>query len=129
MKILVLDDHDGFRQEIIHILKKNGHVADGVETAEATIPLVESGEYDFVLTDYNMPVHDGLWFVEHVKKPSHTKFLMMTAQNNIYVVLEMMRAGGHGYIIKPFDEKSLLHHLDFYANDTESTLMASGGSR
>ena len=126
MKILVLDDHDGLRLEIAGILERNGHVADNTGSADDAIPLVEDGKYDFVLVDYSMPGHDGLWFMEHVKKPRHTKFIMMTAQENIYIALYMIRAGGHGYIIKPFDEKSLLHHLNFYANDTELSLMASG---
>lgn len=119
MKILVIDDHDGFRREVVSILENNGHVVNGVETAAVAIPLVERGDYDFVLVDYNMPVHDGIWFMRHVDKPKHTKILLMTAQENMYVSLLMVRAGGDGYIIKPFDEKKLLSTLDYYANKPE----------
>lgn len=115
MKILVIDDHTGFRNEIVSILKDYGHVVNDAETAEASIPLVERGEYDFVLVDYNMPVHDGLWFIKHVDKPKNTKILLMTAQNNMHVSLAMIKAGCDGYIIKPFDKKKLLSTLDFYA--------------
>jgi two-component system chemotaxis response regulator CheY len=126
MKVLVLDDHTGFRNEVVSLLEQNGHEADGVETALAAIPMVESGIYDFVLVDYNMPVHDGIWFMKNVQKPHHTKVLMMTAQTNIYIALSMIRAGGDGYIIKPFSEESLLHHLKFYSQDTELMLMSAG---
>ena len=119
MKILVIDDHDGFRNEVVSILKNNGHVVNDVEAAAAAIPLVERGDYDFVLVDYNMPIHDGIWFMRHVDKPQHTKILLMTAQENMYVSLLMLRAGGDGYIIKPFDEKKLLSNLDYYANKPE----------
>lgn len=120
MKILVIDDHAGFRNEVVSILKNNGHVVTDVEAAAAAIPLVERGDYDFVLVDYNMPVHDGLWFMRHVDKPQHTKVLLMTAQENMYVSLLMIRAGGDGYIIKPFDEKKLLSTLDYYAHKPEN---------
>jgi CheY-like chemotaxis protein len=119
MKILVIDDHDGFRNEVASILKNNGYEVTDVETAAAAIPLVERGDYDFVLVDYNMPVHDGLWFMKHVDKPPHTKILLMTAQENMYVSLLMIQAGADGYIIKPFDERKLLRNLDFYANKPE----------
>lgn len=119
MKIMVIDDHDGFRKEVVNILNDNGHVAHDVETAAAAIPSVERGDYDFVLVDYNMPVHDGLWFMKHVSKPRHTKILLMTAQDNMHVSLAMIRAGGDGYIIKPFDEKKLLNTLDYYARKPE----------
>ena len=119
MKILVIDDHDGFRSEVVSILKDNGHVVNDADAAATAIPLVERGDYDFVLVDYNMPVHDGIWFIQHVDKPQNTKILLMTAQNNMHVSLAMIRAGGDGYIIKPFDEKKLLGTLDFYARKTE----------
>ena len=121
MKILVIDDHDGFRNEVVNILRNNGNVVNDVDTAAAAIPLVERGDYDFVLVDYNMPVHDGIWFMKHVDKPQHTKILLMTAQENMYVSLLMIQAGGNGYIIKPFDERKLLSNLDYYAHKPEHT--------
>jgi two-component system chemotaxis response regulator CheY len=119
MKILVIDDHDGFRNEVVSVLRNNGHEVRDVETAAAAIPLVERGDFDFVLVDYNMPVHDGIWFMKHVDKPGHTKILLMTAQENMHVSLTMIKAGGDGYIIKPFDEEKLLRHLNYYARKPE----------
>jgi response regulator of citrate/malate metabolism len=66
-----------------------------------------------------MPVHDGIWFMKHVDKPKNTKILLMTAQENMYVALLMIRAGGDGYIIKPFDERKLLSNLDYYSHKPE----------
>ncbi len=118
MKILVLDDHDGFRHEVVSMLIEIGHDVEGVDTAIAAIPLVERRKYDFALIDYNMPVHDGMWFLQHVKKPPHTKFILMTAQHNLHITLAMLKAGCDGYIIKPFDEEYLQRHLEFYSQDS-----------
>lgn len=118
MRFLVLDDHDGFRDEMVSILERNGHQAEGVATADAAVPLVETGQYDMVLVDYSMPEHDGAWFMKHANRPRSTKALLVTAHVNRQMIETMFNAGVSGYIIKPFDEEELLHHLAFYTDET-----------
>jgi len=115
MKILVLDDHRGFREAIESILTRHGHDVVGVESAEKAIPLVENGDYDFVLVDYQMPEHDGIWFMQHVQRPRRTKAILATAIVNRQIIDAMFKAGASGYLIKPFDEDDLLMHLRFYS--------------
>ncbi len=120
MKILVLDDHDGFRDEVVEILSRNGHQADGIARAPAAIPLVESGEYDLVFVDYNMPEHDGIWFMQSVKRPQRTKALLVTAHVNREMIRVMFRLGISGYIIKPFDEQAVMRQLDLYTGPSRA---------
>ena len=114
MKILVLDDHKGFRDEVVAMLTRNGHNAQGVDNAANAVPLVESGEYDLTLVDYYMPEHDGIWFMQNVKWPRRTKAILVTAHLNTQVINMMFKMGASGYIIKPFDEEELMRHLDFH---------------
>ena len=114
MKILVLDDFDAFRHEIVDILIRNGHAADGAASAIEAIALVEGGDYDLVLADYNMPGHDGLWFMNNAKRPKKTKVLLITAHVNRDIIDAMFKSGAAGYIIKPFDEADLLHNIGFH---------------
>jgi len=116
MQVLVIDDYTPLRNELIAILLRNGIEADGASSAQEAIPLVEQGHYDFVLVDYQMPEHDGLWFMQTVKRPAATKVLLITAQVDRDNIDNMFKAGVSGYIIKPFDEEDLLHHLGFHAN-------------
>jgi CheY-like chemotaxis protein len=115
MRILVLDDHDAFRDEVIGILTRNGHEAQGVATAPAAIPLVENGHFDIVLVDYSMPQHDGIWFMRTVHRPKRTKAILVTAHVNREMIVSMFNAGISGYIIKPFDEDGLMRNLKAYA--------------
>lgn len=91
MKILVLDDHDGFREEVLGMLSRNHHEGVGVGNVDAAIPLAESGAFDFVLVDYSMPARDGIWFMNHVKLPRKTKALLVTG----HVYREMIGACSH----------------------------------
>lgn len=115
MKILVLDDHAAFRDEVVKMLIRNGHEAHGVSMAASAVTLIEDGDYDFVLVDYNMPIHDGLWFMKNLKQPCRTKALLVTAHVNPQVISAMLKSGASGYLIKPFDEEDLLRHLEFHS--------------
>jgi two-component system chemotaxis response regulator CheY len=114
MKILVLDDFDDFRNEIVEILVRNGHTADGAASATEAVARIENGDYDLVLADYNMPEHDGLWFMKNVKRARSTKVLLITAHVDRGIIDEMFRSGAAGYIIKPFEEAELLQHIGFH---------------
>lgn len=112
----MLDDHEGFRREMVEILTRNGHEADGVGRAQDAIPLVESGSYDFVFVDYQMPEHDGLWFMKSITLPRRTKALLVTAHVSTTLINTMFQVGASGYIIKPFEEDDILRHLEFHSH-------------
>jgi CheY-like chemotaxis protein len=116
MKVLVLDDHLGLREEVVAMLARNGHDADGVDSAVAAVPLAETGRYDFILVDFAMPEHDGLWFMKNVRMPRRTKAILVTGHANRQLIDRMFRAGIAGYLIKPFEETDLIRHLDFHAH-------------
>jgi CheY-like chemotaxis protein len=115
VKIIILDDHKAFREQVVDILVRNGHEACGVADAADAIPLAESGVYDFILVDFNMPGHDGAWFMKNVKRPLRTKAILVTAHVRRPVIDMMFKAGVCGYLAKPFTEADLLRHLEFHA--------------
>ena len=123
MKILIVDDHEGMRQELQSILARHGHLANAVGSAGEAAPLIESGEYEVVLLDYRMPEHDGLWLMKNVGLPPRTKVLLITAHVDRRVIDEMFRAGAVGYIIKPFDEADLLRHIEFHSGGFQEPRM------
>jgi CheY-like chemotaxis protein len=116
VKIIVLDDHDEFRELVMAMLTRNGHEACGVANAVDAIPLAESGVYDFILVDFAMPEHDGIWFMKNVKRPLRTKALMVTGQVNQQAMETMFKVGICGYLIKPFTEEDLLRNLEFHSS-------------
>ncbi|MBN1270218.1 MAG: response regulator [Kiritimatiellae bacterium] len=127
MRILVIDDHQGVRDEIRRILMQNGHDADAVGSADAAIPLIETGNYDFALLDYQMPEHDGLWLMRNTRIPPRTKVVLVTIHTNHLLISEMFKAGVVGYLIKPFDEDDLLRHLAYHSNRHEGPAAQAPG--
>ena len=116
MRVLIIDDHKGMRDELRRMLTQHGHEADDMESASEAIPLAETGNYDIILLDYQMPENDGLWFLRNARIPHHTKVLLVTSHTEPRLITEMFRAGAAGYLIKPFDEDDLLRNVAFYTN-------------
>ena len=115
MKILVIDDDTRLLSEIGIILKRNGYTVDCIDNADDAISILESNSYDFVLVDYRMPEHDGLWFLQNASLPKHTKSLLVTSYADRDMIRQMFREGISGYVMKPFDEDQLLTHLKFHS--------------
>ncbi|MEI6808567.1 MAG: response regulator [bacterium] len=120
MRILVLDDNEPLRIALSDILTSFSHEVDTTEDARAAIKLVETTDYDFILVDYKMPVNDGIWFMKNVKLNRRTKVLLMTAFVDNDVISEMFKLGAVGYMIKPFDAKELIRHIDFHSGQQPS---------
>lgn len=120
MRVLVLDDHKAFRDEVLDMLTRNNHEGVAADSAQTAIRLVRDGNFDFVLVDFSMPEHDGIWFLKQAKLPRHTKALLVTAHVNTTLIAQALKLGAVGYLIKPFEEADLLRHLAFHSKAAEA---------
>jgi CheY-like chemotaxis protein len=114
MRILVLDDE----QEIVDLIARmlcDMHAVEGVTDAARAIEMLKEKEYDFILVDYKMPEHDGIWFMQNAQLPRKTKALLLTGNLDRAMLGQMFRLGVSGYLIKPVDGEELLRHLDFHS--------------
>jgi CheY-like chemotaxis protein len=116
MRILILDDDWEFLEITAKILADAKHEVDCSNSAQKAIEMVAQKNYDFVLVDYKMPENDGIWFMKNVNLPRGTRALLITAFVNRDIINKMFAMGVSGYIIKPFSDEELLHHIQFYAN-------------
>jgi two-component system chemotaxis response regulator CheY len=120
MRALVVDDSRAMRAIVARALRKAGakeitEAADGVE-AVAYLEKVEQGGQlpDVALVDWNMPNMNGLELVKTVRRrPAWRRMaiMMVTTENEPGQVVRALAAGAHEYLIKPFDESSLLDKL------------------
>jgi two-component system chemotaxis response regulator CheY len=116
MKILVVDDFSTMRRIIKNLLRDLGYnntaEADDGKTA---LPVLQSGNFDFVITDWNMPGMSGLDLLKAVRadpKLASLPVLMVTAESKRDQIIEAAQAGVNGYIVKPFTAATLKEKLD-----------------
>lgn len=116
MKILVVDDFSTMRRIIKNLLRDLGFTniqeADDGNTA---LPMLQNGDFDFVVTDWNMPGMQGIDLLKEIRKDdglSHLPVLMVTAEAKREQIISAAQAGVNGYIVKPFTAVTLKEKLD-----------------
>ena len=111
MKILVVDDFSTMRRIIKNILKQIGFInIDEAENGGIALSKIGDGNYDFVISDWNMPEMTGIELLKMVRANEATKdlpFLMVTAEAKKENVVEAVKAGVNNYIVKPFTAEVL----------------------
>jgi two-component system chemotaxis response regulator CheY len=115
MKILVVDDFSTMRRIIKNLLKDLGFAniqeADDGSTA---LPMLQQGDFDFVVTDWNMPGMQGIDLLRAIRADAnlkHIPVLMVTAEAKKEQIIAAAQAGVNGYVIKPFTAATLKEKL------------------
>ena len=116
MKILVVDDFSTMRRIIKNLLRDlgfhNTHEADDGSTA---LPMLKEGDYDFLITDWNMPKVNGIDLLQQMRSDPNLNsipVLMVTAEAKRDQIIEAAQAGINGYIVKPFTANVLKEKMD-----------------
>jgi len=106
MKILVVDDFSTMRRIIRNILKQLGYSnIEEAEDGDAAFEKLKEADYDFVVTDWNMPNMTGLDLLKAIRtneRLKDLKVLLVTAEAEKENVVQAAQAGVNDYVVKPF---------------------------
>jgi len=115
---LVVDDFSTMRRIVTGLLKELEFTRMAeAEDGSAALKVLESGAaaITFVLTDWNMPVMDGLALLKKIRATpalAHLPVLMITAEAKKENIVEAAQAGADGYIVKPFNAATLKEKIE-----------------
>lgn len=140
LNYLVVDDLELMRAVTVNQLRGMGYekikvARNGAEALE----MLRAVKFDAVLSDWNMPVMNGLELLKAVRadaKLAKLPFLMITAEAERQRIEEVISAGVNGLLVKPYNAGSLQARLDRMLNPqaravpqpaTPSTAPASRG--
>lgn len=117
LKILVVDDFPTMRRIVKTLLKQNGfhNFVDAEDGEQGYRTLQEHGDFEMIISDWNMPNMTGLELLKTVRadaKFKHLPFLMVTAEAEKENIIEAVKAGVSNYIVKPFTGQALKEKLD-----------------
>jgi DNA-binding NarL/FixJ family response regulator len=102
IRVLVADDHTIVRSGIRHVLESEQDfevVGEAGSGAEA-LALATTLQPDVVVLDISMPDLSGLEVAARLRGSGTTRVLILSMHNNAEYVLESVRAGAHGYLLK-----------------------------
>lgn len=118
LNFLVVDDFSTMRRIIIGLLKELGHTrfteAEDGQIAYNILNVKGASGINFVVTDWNMPVMDGLQLLKSIRSTPHLRHLpvlMVTAEAKRENIIVAAESGADGYIVKPFTAQTLNEKL------------------
>lgn len=113
--ILVVEDEDITRDNLLHVLKKEGYKVDGAAEGDLALKLLQEKEYDVVLTDLCLTgqgrvsssgstvCEDGMSVLEAARSLSpDCEVLMLTGFATVETAVEAMNKGAYHYLAKPY---------------------------
>lgn len=149
LRLVVVDDHTLFRRGLVGLLEEMpgfqvvGQAGDGLQA----LPMIEQTNPDIVLLDLNMPNMDGIAMLRALKERKlPVRVMMLTISQNDTDLLDAIRAGADGYLLKntepdelrrailrvadgqgalsPEVTSSVLHALSHFNNQTAGPLLS-----
>lgn len=116
IKFLVVDDFSTMRRIVRNLLKELGFTnVDEAEDGKVALEKLQSGGFEFVVTDWNMPNMDGLTLLQNIRSSpalQHLPVLMVTAEAKKENIIAAAQAGASGYIVKPFTAGTMSEKLN-----------------
>lgn len=116
MRFLVVDDFSTMRRIVRNMLRGCGfsNVEEAENGADALAKL-KAGHFDFVVSDWNMPVMTGIELLKAVRADEALKsmpLLLVTAEAKREQIIEAAQAGVNGYVVKPFNAATFEEKLN-----------------
>ncbi|WP_460532613.1 response regulator [Chitinimonas naiadis] len=109
--ILVVDDFPTMRRIVINLLRELGFSRFiEAENGERALQVLNGQTVHAVLTDWNMPVMDGLELLKHIRASPILKdkpVMLVTAEAKRENIVVAAQAGADSYIVKPFNGETL----------------------
>lgn len=101
--ILIVDDEVEVGKAVKNILTSLGFNADFVGDGNGAVERLRNGDYNFLITDINMPDLNGIELIKIVSKENpETNIIAMTGYDKDYTYMDVINAGASDFIVKPF---------------------------
>ena len=110
MRILIAEDERITRMTLARQLQGWGHEVTATEDGEQAWERFTAGEFDIVITDWEMPRLSGVELVRRLreqKRAAYTYVILLTSRSDKVDVVQGIEAGADDYVAKPFDREEL----------------------
>ena len=111
-RLLVVDDEESLRITTAAILEREGYRVNTAASGEEAISLLESTEYDLVLTDLHMEGGDGLSVLSEIRRRAPlTISVVLTGFASVESAIAALQEGAYDYLVKPCDIDIMRHTI------------------
>jgi two-component system response regulator YesN len=115
LKVMIVDDEFYFREALKISLPWNGlgfDICGEAKNGKDALDKVGELKPDIIIVDINMPIMDGLEFVQYSReKGVSSKIIILTGHSEFNYARQAVQLGVHNYILKPVNEEELAQSL------------------
>ena len=111
-RILIVDDSELVRLKLSEMLIQMGCEVCEASNGAAALALYESEAPTLVICDINMPIMNGLAFLQAVmEKDTEALVVMLSSNDDQSVLAQCLMLGAQAYLTKPFDPETTYNTL------------------
>lgn len=108
-RILVVEDNSSLRLIISILLEQAGYHVTQAPNGEIALTLLETEQFDVVLTDIIMGNVDGIEVLHTAKHQTYNpEVILLTGYGELETSIAAIRLGAYNYLLKPCDDQELL---------------------
>ncbi len=112
-RLLIVDDEKNIRSHLVTFFESCGYDGRSAENGRQALELLAAEPADVVLTDYRMAELNGLELLQRIKRQTpDIVVILMTAYATVENAVNVMKAGAHDYIAKPFSLGQIQHVVE-----------------
>ncbi|GIP53772.1 MULTISPECIES: response regulator [Paenibacillus] len=119
-RVLVVDDHAHAREAICEIIATDDRyeIVGVVASGQEAIDFTEQWMPDLILMDIQMPDMDGLETTQRIKlRFPYVKIVMITVSDDMFHLLEALKRGAQGYLLKNLAPSTWIKYLNSIVNE------------
>jgi signal transduction histidine kinase len=111
-RLLVVDDEENLRITTAAILEQEGYHVETASSGNEAVSLLESAEFDLVLTDLHMEGGDGLSVLAEIRRRAPlTISVVLTGFASVESAIAALQQGAYDYLVKPCDIDEMKHTI------------------
>lgn len=119
-RVLVVDDHAHAREAICDIISMDDRfeIVGVVASGQEAIDFTEQWMPDLILMDIQLPGMDGLETTQRIKlRFPYVKIVMITVSDDMFHLLEALKRGAQGYLLKNLAPSTWIKYLNSIVNE------------
>lgn len=113
LNVLYVEDNLDVQQQTLKMLSSFFEKIELANNGKVALELFYENKYDLIITDIKMPLVDGIFLIESIRKTDKKiPIIIFSAHDDKDYFLKTINAGIDGYILKPYTLEQITQTLD-----------------
>lgn len=120
-KIMIIEDNQNIKKELIDFLMRYGYEAYAPTDFENIVNIALKDQPDLILLDINLPYYDGYYICREIRKGKNIPIIIVTSRDSEMDEIMSMNLGADDFVTKPYNTQILLARIAAVLRRTEGS--------